>query len=116
MLLAPLRQRLDILKRVLVPDVREVLCVRSPQYGDDPLDLVEVVLPREQRGTTQKLGEDAPTGPDVEGLVVLAGVEDDLRGAVPARDDVLGLELGLEFIAPRESEVAYFKIAVLVQQ
>ena len=52
------------------------------------VELVQVVLPREDRSVGEHLGQDAADGPDVNGLGVALGVEHDLRGAIPARSHV----------------------------
>lgn len=52
-LLAPLRQRLNELHRLFVGDIRNVVERGRPKHRDDSLDLVQVVLAREQRGPAQ---------------------------------------------------------------
>lgn len=52
------------------------------------LDLVELVVAREEGGAEDELGEDGADGPDVDGAAVVLGAEEQLGGPVPARDDV----------------------------
>jgi len=121
-LLGAFGQGLDVLDGGLVADVGHVLRGGGAEHGDDALDLVEVVLAGEERGAAEQLGEDAAHGPDVHGLGVLGGVQNDLRRAVPARDHVpfiwkvLGLQLVLLLVAAREAQVADLQVAALVQQ
>ena len=59
---------------------------------------------------------DAPDGPDVDGLVVVLRLAEQLRRAVPARDDVLRELARVVVEAPREAEVADGEVAVAVDE
>lgn len=68
----------------------EVLVVRDADGVGQQLQLVEVILPREEGAPVHHLAEDAPSGPDVDLRGVVALHEEELRGTVPTSDDVVG--------------------------
>lgn len=115
-LLVALRQLADVLSRKLVTDEGHVLVRRGTQDGDSSLDLVEVVVTREEGCAAKQLRENAANGPDVERVCVMTGVEDDLGRSVPPGDHVLRQRSGRLLIASSETEVADFKVTVLIQQ
>ena len=98
----------------------DVVLARGPHHAEDELELVEVVLPREEVPAGEHLREDAPHGPDVDGEGVLVHREHQLRGAVPAGRHVLGHERGVVLGGGREPaghpEVADLEFAVAVDQ
>ena len=83
-----LPQPRDVGLRPLPGDVTHVRLGGRPNHADDLRDLVHVILAGEDGLPAQHLGEDAPRGPDVDGLGVRTG-EDELRRAVPSGHDVL---------------------------
>lgn len=85
---------------------------RSEQLCDDG-ELVDVILAREQRSTSQHLGEDAPRTPDIDLDVVLLPCQHDLGGTVVARRDVAG-HLGV--LDTGEAKVADLEVAVFVDE
>mmetsp|Transcript_105847 Transcript_105847/g.294711 ORF Transcript_105847/g.294711 Transcript_105847/m.294711 type:complete len:430 (+) Transcript_105847:189-1478(+) len=71
----------------------------------------------EERAAREDLGKDAAGAPNVHGRAVGGTLAQQLRRAVPARDDVLGqLALRLGGDAAREAEVADGQVAVAVDQ
>ncbi|KAM0859882.1 hypothetical protein ACQ4PT_046899 [Festuca glaucescens] len=110
-----LREVPHVLPGVLVADEPQVV-VGGGAYdlGDEP-HLVHVVPPREERRPVDELHEDAPDGPDVDGRRVVGGVEQQLGGPVPPRDDVLRHHVALRRGA-RQAEVADLEVAVGVEE
>ena len=102
----------------------QIVLVGGANHVDDQLQLVDVVFAREQRLSAQKLGKNAAHRPHVDcGRVLLAG-EEQLGGAVPPGDHVLGHEplfgpgssqpevADLEVAAGVEEEVGGLEVAV----
>lgn len=109
-------QRLDVPPGLEVVDELDVLLPLAPQRVDDQLQLVEALRPGEHGLPPEDLGEDAAHGPDVDRGPVVVAREQQLGGAVPARDHVLGHKLPVALAGPREPEVAYLQVAVGVHQ
>ena len=106
----------EVVKGDLVGEVGDVLGPRRAQHAYDFGDLIVVVDAGEEHVARDQLGENAAYGPDVDGLGVSLGVEDDLRRAVPASDDVFG-EVGLVLLdAPAQSQIADLDVAIFVDQ
>lgn len=78
----------------------------------DELDLVEVDGAGEVRGSHDELGEDGADGPDVDSAAIVLGVEEELRRAVPAGDDLRGHDLMGIREAPCETEISKLDLAV----
>ena len=85
-------QGADVPLRLLRLDALNVVVRGSADHVGDQIELVDVVLAREEGLAAQQLGEDAADRPDVDGLGVLLPREHDLRRAVPSRRHVLGHE------------------------
>ena len=85
---------------------------RAQQLGDDG-ELVDMVFTGEQRLAVQHLCENTARTPDVDLNVVLLPCEHDLGRAVVACRHVAG---HLRLLDPSQAEVAYFQIAVLVDE
>ena len=67
------------------------VCVRgSAQDAADLVYLIYLGAAREERPPGVELGHDAAHRPHVDGTGVVGGPEQNLRGAVPPRGDVLG--------------------------
>ena len=77
---------------LVVDDAVEVLGVGRAQDAQDVVQLVQVVLAREDGPVREHLGQDAAYRPHVDRLGVTFGVEHDLGRAVPARSNVLRQE------------------------
>lgn len=90
-LFAPLGQGLNELHRLLVGNIRNVIKRRCPKHRDYSLDLVQVILTREQCGAAQELAQNAADAPNVDGLGVLRSVQNYLWGSVPTGDHVSDL-------------------------
>ena len=110
-----MRQRADVRSRLGGLDERAVLLVRGAQHLDYETHLMNVVLPREEGLPAQNLGQDAPHRPDINRARVILAAEQQLRRPVPPRDHVLGHEPPLRR-RPRQAKVAYFQVAVRVQE
>ena len=113
--LRAVRQRADVRSRLGGLDERAVLLVRGAQHLDYETHLMNVVLPREEGLPAQNLGQDAPHRPDINRARVILAAEQQLRRPVPPRDHVLGHEPPLRR-RPRQPKVAYFQVAVRVQE
>ena len=81
------------------------------------LQLVDVVLAREDGLPSKELGENAAARPQIDRHRVVILAQHDLRGAVPARHDVLRQVLRRAVVdATREAKVADLQVAVAVQE
>ncbi|KAI9158770.1 Aspartate kinase FUB3 [Paramyrothecium foliicola] len=69
-------------------DARPVVVGGGADGLADHLDLVQLVVAGHVGGAEDELGEDGADGPDVDGAAVVLGAEEQLRGSVPAGDDV----------------------------
>ena len=84
-----------------------------------PEDLLELVFVRragEERAACVHLGHDAAGGPDVDGGVVGAGAEKDVRRAVPEGDDLVGEGVDGDAKGAGEAEVSEFELALGVDE
>ena len=98
-----LRQRV---RRVRVRHhARPVVGRRRPEERADPQQLVEVVLPGEERDPGDHLEDDAPDGPHVHGGAVVRVPEEHVRRAVPQRDDLVRVLFDGDAEGPPEPEV-----------
>ena len=86
----------------------------STQHGDRTLNLIEIIISGEKWCSAQKLGENAADGPDIKGVGVVAGVQNDFWGSVPSGDDVFGESCGRLFVASGQTKIANFEVAILV--
>lgn len=93
-------------------DAGPVVVGRGANGLANHLDLVELVVPREEGGAHDELGEDGADGPDVDGARVVPGAEEELGRAVPARDDVGGHVLVRVGEAARQAKVGELDVAV----
>lgn len=87
--------------------------------GDAPEDLEDLVnlgITSEQRLARAHLGEDAADGPHIDAGGVLAATEQNLRGAVPQRDDLVGVCAERHTEGSREPEIRELEVAVAVDQ
>lgn len=82
------RQRLQVAARLLVHYAVQVFLRRRAQNTQDVVQLIQVVLAREDRPIAEHLSQDASDRPDVDGFCVALGVEHDFRCAVPSSGDV----------------------------
>lgn len=55
---------------LLIDDALQVLLAGRAQHAEDVVELVQIVLAREDGAVGQHLGQDAAYGPDVDGLGV----------------------------------------------
>ena len=62
------------------------------------------------------LREDAPHGPHVDGGRVVAGAEEDLRSAVPERDDLVRVGAHGDAEGAREAEVGELEVVIRIDQ
>ena len=83
---------MKIASGLLIDDAIEIIGAGGAENTEDVVELVEVVLAREDGAVGEHLGQDAAHGPDVDGLRVALGVEHDLGGPVPPGGHVLGEE------------------------
>jgi hypothetical protein len=94
-------QRADVCARLAAVDEGEVVLTGWAQRLDDQLQLVHVVLAREQRPPTQQLSQDAAHAPHVDCSRVVVAGQQQLGRTVPARDHVLSHEVALGAVRRR---------------
>lgn len=81
-----------------------------------PLDLIEIIVSWEQWRSAKELCEDAAYGPNIQGVGVMGGVQDDLGSSVPSGNHVFCERGGCFFVASSQTKIANFQVAVFVQQ
>jgi len=84
--------------------------------AEDFLELVFVCGAREERAACVHFGHDTAGGPDVDAGVVGAGAEEDVRGAVPEGDDLVGEGVDGDAEGAGEAEVGEFELAFVVDE
>lgn len=77
---------------LIIDDTVEVFRARRSENAKNVVQLVQVVLAREDGSIGEHLSQDAADRPHVNGLGIALGVEHDLGGAVPSCGNVLGEE------------------------
>lgn len=115
-LLVALGQLPNVLACQIVADECHVLVGRRAEHGNGSLDLVQVVIAREQGRATQQLRKDAANGPHVESVRVVRRVQDDLRGTIPARHNILGERRGRLLVATGKTKITNLQVAILVEK
>ena len=115
-LLVALGQLPDVFPRKVISDESHVLARGSAEHSDGPLDLIQVVVSWEEGRPTEKFREDAPDGPDIQGVGVVRRVQNDFRGTVPTGNDIFCQSGCALFIAAGKTEIADFEIAILIKQ
>mmetsp|Transcript_108874 Transcript_108874/g.339288 ORF Transcript_108874/g.339288 Transcript_108874/m.339288 type:complete len:226 (-) Transcript_108874:509-1186(-) len=94
----------------------EVAVAAEPERASDAPQHVQVILAGEERLPGQDLRVDAADRPEVDGLEVARGHQHELRGAVPACDDVVRELLLLGGAAAGEAQVRNAQRAVPVEE
>ena len=89
---------------------------RRAHEAEDLLQLVVVGRAGKQRPARVHLCHDAAGGPDVDAGVVGAGAEQDVRGAVPQRDDLVGEGVDGDAERPRQPEICELELALCVDE
>ena len=87
--------------------------------GDAPEDLEDLVnfrVTSEQRLARAHFSEDAANGPHINTGRVLATTEQNLRGAVPQRNDLVGVGAEGHTKGSRESEISKLEVTVAVDK
>lgn len=84
--------------------------------AEDLLQLVLVGGAGEQRAARVHLGHDAAGGPDVDAGVVGAAAEQDVRGAVPQGDDLVGEGVDGDAKGAGEAKVGELELAARVDE
>ena len=84
--------------------------------AEDLEDLVDLAVAREERLARRHLRVDAADTPHVDARAVLPAAEQDLRRAVPERDDLVGVGAEGHAEGPREPEVGEFEVAFFVDE
>lgn len=96
---------------------QDALCDKQQQYVPEDLeDLVNLGIAREERLAGTHLGEDAADGPHVNAGGVLASTEQDLRGAVPQSNDLVGVSAQGNTEGARKTKVGQLQVAVSIDQ
>ena len=105
---------------MLVRDECGVLLARVAHDLNYLLYLLHVVHPLEQALLGHQLSEDAPDGPDIQGLRVVLLIQHDFRGTIPPCDDVNCLLCGRRVVSIAEAsgqpEIANLQVAVHVDK
>ena len=109
-------QLADVLAGKIVADESHVFACRSADHSDRALDLVQIVISREERRPAEQLRKDTPNGPDIKSIRVMRRIENDLWCSVPSGDHVFRERGCGLLVAAREAEVANLEIATLVEQ
>ena len=106
---APPVREVEFNMGILIPlePLQDVLLGRA-EHVVDLVDLVELVLAREQGEQRKDLEEDAAHAPHVHLVVVVALGEQALGRPVPPGGDVLGVPLALHALARAEVDQLYF--------
>lgn len=115
-LLVALGQLSNVATRQIVPNEAHIVTSRRSKHCNRSFDLVKVVVSWEQWRPAEKLRKDAAEGPDVEGVGVVTGVQDDLGSSIPPSHNVLRQRGRRLLVASRETEIADFERAVLVEE
>ena len=89
---------------------------RRAHEAEDLLQLIVVGRAGEQRPAGVHLRHDAAGGPDVDAGIVGAGAEQDVRGAVPQRDDLVGEGIDGDAKRPRQPEIRKLELALGVDE
>lgn len=95
---------------------RPVRLIRCPLHLEDFEYLVDLGIAREKRLALSHLCEDATYRPDVYWRRVLLLPKEDLGGAVPERDDLMGVGLDREAEGACEAKVSKLDVTVLVDE
>lgn len=106
----------NVFSREVVPNKCHVFVRRRSQNSDCSLNLIQVVVSREEGSPSQKFSENAANGPNIEGISVVGCIEYDLGCSVPSSDDVFSESRSGLFVAASETEVTDLEVAVLVEQ
>mmetsp|Transcript_10411 Transcript_10411/g.22099 ORF Transcript_10411/g.22099 Transcript_10411/m.22099 type:complete len:417 (-) Transcript_10411:311-1561(-) len=130
-----LRERLELLELVVKP-VGVLLGVLAAEHvvvgelgdagprglggraeqAEDERELLKLVAAGQDRLAQQQLGEDAADGPHVDRRAVETRTEQQLGGAVPERDDPVGVRSKLLLKGPREAKVCKLELPLVVDQ
>ena len=90
--------------------VGPVILVRGTEDLEDLEDLVDLRVAHEERSALDHLSEDAACGPEVDAKTVGLLSEENLRAAVPERDDLVGVRLNWQAERSGQSEVSQLDI------
>ena len=83
--------------------------------GDDPFDLVHIVLALEDGRPSQQFREDAPDRPNVDGFRVVLRRQNYLGGSIPSSHHVIRYQIHI-LIFSSQSQVSYLQLAILIHQ
>lgn len=108
-------ERGDVLQSELVGDGLQIGASRRAKDVEDELELLLVIVTREDGVAHEELSEDATSGPDIDLVVVGLTRAHDFRGTVPASYDVLG-EVLLLLETTSKTEIADLEVAVGVEE
>ena len=86
--------------------LREAHLVGSTNHVGDQIELMDVILAREESLAAEQLCEDAADRPDVDGLRILLPREHDLGSPIPPRRHVFGHEARVVLLGVRHSSEA----------
>ena len=83
------------------------------ERAEDLVELVDLAVSRPEGPAVDHLGEDDADRPHVDGARVLLGAEEDLRRAVPQRDDLVCVRAQRHGEGAREAKVGEFESACI---
>ena len=89
-LLVANEQLRDVLAGKFVPNERHVFGAWCAQNADSSLDLVKIVVSGEQRSPAEQLSKYAADGPNIQGISVVACIQNDFWSSVPPCYYILG--------------------------
>ena len=108
--------RLDHLVVVQLGQPGPRLLRGSAKHLEDLVDLLELVLPGQDRPLQEQLGEDAADGPHVHRRAVVLRAQQQLRRAVPERDHPVGQLAARVVKWPRQAEIRQLQLPLVVDQ
>ena len=83
---------------------------------DYEFQLVEALGSRKKWFSAEDFGEDATHGPDIDRGSIVVATEEEFGGSVPTGDYVFGHKLFATLASSCQPEIAYFELAIGVDQ
>ena len=90
--------------------------IKRKDIPEDLEDLINFRVAGEERLASAHFSEDAPDGPHVDAGRVLTTAEQDLGGAVPERDDLVGVGPERDAKSAGQSKVGQLQVSLAVNQ
>jgi hypothetical protein len=77
----------------------------STKHSNCSFDLVKVIITREERCSSKKLGKNASNRPNIEGVGVMRSIKDNFWSTIPSSDDILSQCGGSLFVTTCEPKI-----------